>query len=197
MKTPDVVTLGAALLLLAGCGSVAPTAGVGTPAAQDAATPSAQPVQALTATPPPTPAPTPAPTLAPVVGQMITLQSGATFTVYSINRHVPLGPYDSPAKPGDAYWSVNVQQCASPTATGVTSANEFNWSLQTADNSRYQVGIGVPTVNPGFTAVELAPGQCLRGNLGYEVPLTPAPVLVVFNGYDADFNSIILRWTIR
>lgn len=183
------ITAGVCSIGVAACGSaLTQVASVGQQTAHDAAgnAPAAPQAQV------------PVPKADPLVGYEVTLADGAKIAVSTVQKNVAGGTmFGSTVTAGDgnSFWTANVQQCSSPTAKGATSANPFDWSMQTADNSR--VTHGFYTVRePALHATDLAPGQCVRGWITFQVPTATPAVKVVYSGGGWD-STTILRWSIQ
>jgi hypothetical protein len=63
------------------------------------------------------------------------------------------------------------------TTSNQMSFNPYFFALQMPDNTRVQPTVGV--VKPALNAAELPLGECLRGNVSFEVPQGQTPSYVL------------------
>ncbi len=117
------------------------------------------------------------------VGDTGTFQYGDTTTIYSYAS--PVQP-DNPAvqpKAGNQFAVIDVEGCAGPVEVTGPDGNTqlmfdpFSFVLQMPDNTRLQST--VPAVDPALNAVNLSAGDCVRGNVTFEVPQGQTPSYVV------------------
>ena len=117
------------------------------------------------------------------LGDTATFRLGDKVTVYSYTSPVqPTNPGVWTPKPGTQYAAIDVEGCTGtePGENSNTMAfNPFFFSLQMPDNTRIQPTVGV--VEPALNAAELPLGECLRGNVSFEVPQGQPPSYVVLN----------------
>jgi hypothetical protein len=129
------------------------------------------------------------------IGETATFQYEDTTTVYS---------YTDPAQPSNTIWTptpgtryaaIDVEGCAGPVeVTGPDgntqmAFNGFLFGLQMPDNTR--IPPGVPAIDPVLPATNLPAGECVRGNVTFEVPEGQTPSYVV-----QDSSTPPARWAI-
>ena len=149
-----------------------------------------------TATPEPTPTATASPppsTDGVPIGAIITTALGNTLTVYTLESPVSDDLFDP--EPGRIFVSIDVEGCASAETEGAVEINPFQFQIQMPDNTRFDPTFGVK--EPALNSTSLFANDCVRGFVTFEIPEGVTPASVVFNSYDADFNPVVLRWSIN
>jgi hypothetical protein len=85
-------------------------------------------------------------------------------------------------------FAVDVEACATSDKLDI-SPGEFE--LQLDDNTRAERSIA--SHKPELHSTTVAPGDCLRGFVTYDVPNGRTPTMVM----SEDFSGTILRWKLR
>jgi hypothetical protein len=119
------------------------------------------------------------------IGETATFEYEDTTTVYSYTD--PAQPVDGlwTPTPGTRYAAIEVEGCAGtvevtdPDANTQMPFNGFLFALQMPDNTR--IPPGVPAINPVLPATNLPAGECVRGNVTFEVPEGQTPTYVVLD----------------
>lgn len=126
---------------------------------------------------------------AKTVGDKVALANGDTVQVYSYTPNVAASNQFATPPAGTAFSVIDVEGCAkAANPTGVV--NPFAFELQMPDNTR--VDATFQTVkSPGLNASAMAPGDCIRGNVAFEVPTAAKPVAVVFGAFGTS-----VKWNI-
>lgn len=129
------------------------------------------------------------------LGDTVTFRYGDTVTVYSYTSPVqPDGELIQP-KAGNQFAAIDVEGCAgSVEVTGESGNtqmgfNPFSFALQMPDNTRLQPSI--PVVEPALYAANLSAGDCLRGNVSFEIPQGQTPHYVLFTGVQPEYSAIL------
>lgn len=141
----------------------------------------------------PTAAPT-APSTSPparanAVGDKVSLANGDTIQVYSYTPNVPASNQFATPDPGHAFAVIDVEGCArAANPTGVV--NPFAFELQMPDNTRLTPTF-LPVKSPELRSGAQAAGDCIRGNVAFEVPTSAKPVAVVFSTF-----ATSVKWNI-
>ena len=155
------------------------------------ATPTPEPPAEPTATPEPTEPPALSSDLK--LGDTATTAIGNTLTVYSYE--VPVVAEFFEPDPGNAFAAIDVEGCAKADLEAPASINPFDFELQMPDNTRRQADIGVR--EPSLNDTTLFAGDCVRGFVTFQVPAGVTPTVVIFETFDADFNPIVIKWTVQ
>jgi hypothetical protein len=151
-----------------------------------------QPTVSGPSSPSPSPTPPPSP-LALSVGQETTFSdTEVTMRVAALGLQIPAAvedtrqPEDAGAPVGYVWAALDVRLCVDATSTDVdVSVSDQPWSLAYADGSRIQADAGYHgLVRPAFPLADtvVPVGDCLRGNILFEVPPSPRPARVVYAG---------------
>jgi hypothetical protein len=116
------------------------------------------------------------------MGATATFRLGDNVTVYSYTSPVqPTHPEVWQPKAGTNYAAIDVER-GTGTEPGPKADemafNPFFFTLQMPDNTRIQPTVGV--VEPALNATSLPLGDCVRGNVSFEVPQDTNPSYVVF-----------------
>src|SRR5215208_1914612 len=112
------------------------------------------------------------------LGETATFRYGDTTTVYS---------YVSPDQRANEFAVIDVEICAGsgevigPSGNTQLSINPFQFSLQMPDNTRIEPTL-LASPDPALPAANLSAGECVRGNLGFEVPQGQIPNFVLQEG---------------
>ena len=108
---------------------------------------------------------------------------------------LPCTPYPRPPrlpkllsklKPGKQFASADVEVCAKEQIR----ENIFDFELGTSDNVR--LSGSTRGTQPPFGATDIAPGDCVRGYITYEIPQEAAPTYVHYDGPQDE----MLRWEV-
>lgn len=112
---------------------------------------------------------------------------GSTLTITPGDHKVTVYTYKAPVtsdnrftqpKAGFIFAAVDIQQCAGSGGDRF-GPNRFDWELAMPDNTRLKAGSTV--VEPQLGSSPLAPGDCIRGWVSFEVPTGDTPRHVVYN----------------
>jgi len=126
------------------------------------------------------------------IGTELTTSAGNTLKLHGVDSNVTSSNQFIQPAPGKKYFAVDMGGCASRANTGATSLNMFSFTLQMPDDTRLPPTIAAR--EPGLGAVELVPGDCARGWVTFEVPLTQQPVVL---NYTSIGGSTVLKWSLR
>lgn len=126
---------------------------------------------------------------AKAVGDKVALANGDTIQVYSYTPNVPASNQFATPAAGSAFSVIDVEGCAREASpTGVV--NPFAFELQMPDNTRVDATF-LPVKSPELRSGAQAAGDCIRGNVAFEVPTGVKPVAVVFSGFGTS-----VKWSI-
>jgi hypothetical protein len=120
------------------------------------------------------------------VGDTATHRYGDTTTVYSYIYPAQSSIELWTPSPGSQYAAIDVEGYAGPVEVTGPEGNTlmgfhgFAFALQMSDNTR--IGPTVPAVEPVLPAVNLPPGECVRGMVTFEVLQGQTPLYVVEEG---------------
>ncbi|MEX1254911.1 MAG: DUF4352 domain-containing protein [Dehalococcoidia bacterium] len=144
----------------------------------------------------PVAAPTASPTVAeqPSIGDKVEASGGISLIVYSYDAPVTSANEFSRPDPGNIFAAIDVEMCTGANPPESASVNPFDFRLQMPDNSRLEPGISAK--EPELNSTNLLANDCVRGWVTFEVPEGVAPQFVVYEGYDADFDPLIIKWSI-
>lgn len=132
---------------------------------------------------------TAAPAKTNVVGDKVALRNGDTLQVHSYTQNVTAANQFSKPATGMVFAVADVEGCAKEAnPTGVV--NPFFFELQMPDNTRADATFQ-PVKGPELRSGAQAPGDCIRGNVAFEVPAGTKPVAVVFSGFGTS-----VKWNI-
>ena len=124
-----------------------------------------------------------------VVGHKVELQNGDTIQVHSYTPNVAASNRFATPAAGTAFSVIDVEGCArAASPTGVV--NPFSFELQMPDNTRADATF-LPVKTPELRSGAQAPGDCIRGNVAFEVPTGVKPVAVVFSNF-----GTVVKWNI-
>ena len=121
------------------------------------------------------------------MGETATLASGDQITVYSYTSSVASNNQFLTPKSGNEFSVIDAEACA---GTAQMSINPFSFGLQMPDNSR--VNSGISALDPSLHAASLAPGDCARGYVTFEIPQGQAPNFVLFD----QSNAPPVKWSV-
>jgi len=172
----SAVALSAAALLLAACGQ----SGAGSPSAR---TPDGTAAAPPAATAVPSPAPTATAALGPNQRQIGDL-------LLTVNSVAPYSDTVWPAAPGSHYIAVDVT--ALNTGAKVYSINPYLFRLQDSDQYAVQVALTYGP-DPEISAIDMAPGQSVRGFLVFQVGDGRVPVELQYQSFTGTPGRIPLR----
>jgi hypothetical protein len=141
------------------------------------------------ATAPPTTAP-PTTATVPGVGATLTTSDGATVQLLSYGPDSGAANGFITPKAGNSLVSINTQGCASKTGS-TTSFNPLYFTLKMKDNTVADAALG--EIDGQIDSSDQAPGTCIRGKVGFEVPPGEVPATVIFSTIGGDS---ILQWSI-
>ena len=131
----------------------------------------------------------PAPSATKAVGDKVALANGDTIQVHSYTPNVAASNQFAKPTAGMTFSVIDVEGCAKgANATGVV--NPFYFALQMADNTRAEPTF-LPVKTPELHSGAQAPGDCIRGNVGFEVPSAAKPIAVVFTSFGTS-----VKWNI-
>jgi len=121
------------------------------------------------------------------LGETATFRYGDTTTVYSyVSSDQSANEFIQP-KAGNHFAVIDVEICAGsgevigPSGNTQLSINPFQFSLQMPDNTRIEPTL-LASPEPALPAANLSAGECVRGNLGFEVPQGQTPNFVLQEG---------------
>jgi hypothetical protein len=131
------------------------------------------------------------------LGETATFRYGDTTTVYSyVSPDQRANEFIQP-KAGNQFAVIDVEICAGsgevigPSGRNTQlSINPFQFSLQMPDNTRIEPTL-LASPEPALPAANLSAGECVRGNLGFEVPQGQTPNFVLQEGTPS------ARWAIE
>lgn len=132
---------------------------------------------------------TTAPARALVVGNKAELSNGDTIQVHSYTPNVAASNQFARPAAGMAFAVIDVEGCAKQ-ASSAGVVNPFFFELQMPDNTRVDATF-LPVKTPELRSGAMAAGDCIRGNVGFEVPTSAKPVAVVFSGF-----ATSVKWSI-
>jgi hypothetical protein len=122
------------------------------------------------------------------LGETATFRYGDTTTVYSYVSPDPSANEFIQPKAGNQFAVIDVEICAGsgedigPSGRNTQlSINPFQFSLQMPDNTRIEPTL-LASPDPALPAANLSAGECVRGNLGFEVPQGETPNFVLQEG---------------
>jgi hypothetical protein len=144
--------------------------------------PPASPVVSIAAIGDPPPPPAPA-----KVGDRLTTEDGNTVQVFTYGPATP-SQYAS-VTPGTSLVAIDVQGCV-PAGGKAQSFNPLDFSLKMSDNTKADAALG--DVDGQIDSSTVAPGDCVRGKVGFEVPAGKQPVSILFQ----PFGATALKWSI-
>jgi hypothetical protein len=117
------------------------------------------------------------------LGETATFLYGDTTTVYSyVSPDQSANEFIQP-KAGNQFAVIDVEICAGsgegigPSGNTQLSINPFQFSLQIPDSTPIEPTL-LASPEPALPAANLSAGECLRGNLGFEVPQGQTPTFV-------------------
>ena len=121
------------------------------------------------------------------LGETATFRYEDTTTVYSyVSPDQSANEFIQP-KAGNQFAVIDVEICAGsgegigPSGNTQLSINPFQFSLQIPDNTRIEPTL-LASPEPALPAANLSAGECVRGNLGFEVPQGQTPTFVLQEG---------------
>ena len=124
-----------------------------------------------------------------VVGHKLSLSNGDTIQVHSYTPNVTASNQFAKPGPGMSFSVIDVEGCArQASTTGVV--NPFFFELQMPDNTRADATF-LPVKTPELRSGAMAAGDCIRGNVAFEVPTGVKPVAVVFSTF-----ATSVKWNI-
>ena len=113
------------------------------------------------------------------LGTTLTVTPGDhKITVYTYRGSVTSDNRFIQPKAGFNFSSIDVQHCAGPGGDRF-GLNRFDWELAMPDNTRLRAGSNV--TEPQLASSPLAGGDCIRGWVSFEVPISGTPSHVVYN----------------
>jgi hypothetical protein len=117
------------------------------------------------------------------LGETATFLYGETTTVYSyVSPDQSANEFIQP-KAGNQFAVIDVEICAGsgegigPSGNTQLSINPFQFSLQIPDSTPIEPTL-LASPEPALPAANLSAGECVRGNLGFEVPQGQTPTFV-------------------
>lgn len=110
------------------------------------------------------------------MGYKATYSDGTTVQVYTAETFQSPDQYEQP-KAGNRFFTIDTEECAGAKSENVSS-NPFNYALQMPDNTRVEAGISAR--EPALHSAQLAPGDCVRGWVTFEIPKDAKPNFVIF-----------------
>ncbi len=155
------------------------TAGAGAPGATTTAA-----VGATGTTPTTTSATTPAQASVTKLGSRVDTAQG-NVTVYAYEA--PVSPPGATPQPGNVFADIDAEGCAGPSAGPNTGIGPQFFYLQLGQSAYHPVGT---SKEPALRATKLAPGQCARGWVTFEIPQGAKPQYAIFN------SSKVIAWQI-
>ena len=121
------------------------------------------------------------------LGETATFRYGETTTVYSyVSPDQSANEFIQP-EAGNQFAVIDVEICAGsgegigPSGNTQLSINPFQFSLEIPDNTPIEPTL-LASPEPALPAANLSAGECVRGNLGFEVPQGQTPNVVVQEG---------------
>jgi hypothetical protein len=120
------------------------------------------------------------------VGDTATLENGNSVTVLSGQSGVPAEDSVYEARAGMDFFVVEAEVCASESATEPSYFTPREFSLLNDDTVRRMAS--VPTKLPALRGSSVAPGECNRGNITFQVEDGEEPQAVVYEG------SSVVEW---
>ncbi|MEX2158412.1 MAG: DUF4352 domain-containing protein [Dehalococcoidia bacterium] len=130
----------------------------------------------------------------PHVGEAQETSSGNTMRIYAYEAPVPSTNEFLAPDPGNVFAAIDVEGCTSSSPSASMSVNPFEFRLQLPDNTRIE-----PTFSgrePALNGTNLLANDCVRGFVTFEIPEGTTPSYVVYEGYDEDFDPLILKWKV-
>jgi len=98
-------------------------------------------------------------------------------TVYAYEN--PASPPNAAPRPGDVFADIDAEGCAGPNAGPNAGIAPQAFRLQIDQSAYYPVGT---SKEPALRATKLAPGQCGRGWVTFEIPQGARPQYALFEG---------------
>ena len=121
------------------------------------------------------------------LGETATFRYGDTTTVYSYVSPDPSANEFIQPKAGNQFAVIDIEICAGssevigPSGNTQLSINPFQFSLQMPNNTRIEPTL-LASPEPALPAANVSAGECVRGNLGFEVPQGQTPNFVLQEG---------------
>ena len=118
------------------------------------------------------------------IGETATLRYADTSTVYSYVSPAQSANEFRQPKAGYQFAVIDVETCAGsvevtdPTGSTQLNINPFQFSLQMPDNTRIQPNL-FAAPEPTLPSANLSAGDCVRGNVSFEVPQGQTPTFVL------------------
>jgi hypothetical protein len=114
------------------------------------------------------------------MGETATFRLGDEVTVYDYGSPVQSDNEFIQPKSGNQFAVIDVQGCTGTepgTNSDVMTFGPFLFALQMLDNTRIQPTVS--PIEPALPTANLPLGECLRGNVGFEVPQGQTPSYVL------------------
>lgn len=140
------------------------------------------------------PSPSPTAVVVPHIGDAQETSPGNTLTVYSYDAPVSASNQFSSAEPGNVFGAIDVEGCTGSSPSASMSVNPYQFRLQMPDNTRID-----PTFSakePALNDTNLLADDCVRGFITFEVPEGLTPTYVVYEGYDDNYDPLVLKWKV-
>lgn len=123
------------------------------------------------------------------IGDKVETPLGNFVTLYGVQPNVPPPDSFSAPSPGTTLYAVDVQACAGPNAA---SYNELYFALQMADNTKADADL-LGQKSPRLGSGVLAPGQCARGWVTFDVPTGAVPTQLILNPLG---STTVITWKV-
>jgi hypothetical protein len=120
------------------------------------------------------------------IGQKATFDNGGSVTVHSYQQPVFSDNRFSQPKAGKEFAMIDVEGCG---GENQSSMNPNYFQGQMGDNTRLQ-STSITGLEPQLHHVDLLPDDCVRGNVGFEVPQGQSPQAIIFQQ-----GQQTARWT--
>ena len=135
--------------------------------------------------------PTPAASSTPATGEIVPMGMSVDTTkghvvVYSYTPLTAVAGGPTPA-PGDTFGAADIEACAGPNADANTGISTVRFHLQIG---KFTLRPTTPIKQPALVDAVLAPNQCARGWLTFELPQGSKPGFIIFQ------STKVIGWRI-
>jgi hypothetical protein len=120
------------------------------------------------------------------IGQEASFDNGGSVTVHSYEQPVFSPNQFAKPKAGNDYAMLDVEGCAGDMQA---TLNPFDFQGQMSDNTRLRATL-ITGLEPQLHHTDLLPGDCVRGNVGLEVPQGQSPQAIIYTQ-----GQQTARWT--
>jgi hypothetical protein len=122
------------------------------------------------------------------IGDKVKTPGGNYITVHVFQPVTASNSFSTPT-PGTAYRGADIETCAGAQST---DANPLYYQVEMPDHTRLQIDFGVK--DPALQGTTLAPGDCVRGWVVFDVPVGQKPSYLVFA---PPVESTSIKWSLN